>query len=168
MKTMNEQYKCAVITASDSTAAGTRDDASGPALISLLQSEGFCDIYYEAVSDEYDKLRALFLNLCDERKVNLILTTGGTGFSPRDITPEATEAVIEKKAPGIAEAIRASSLQFTPRAMLSRAVAGIRGQCIIINMPGSPKAVQECFEIIRPILGHALGILCRNAADCAR
>jgi len=165
---MNEIYKCAVITASDSTAAGIRVDASGPALISLLQSEGFSDIHYEVSADEFDQLKKLMQNLCDDQKVNLILTTGGTGFSPRDITPEATEAIIEKKAPGIAEAIRAYSMKFTSRAMLSRATAGIRGQCLIINMPGSPKAVQECFEIIRPILAHALDILCQNASNCAR
>ncbi|MHB1152727.1 MAG: MogA/MoaB family molybdenum cofactor biosynthesis protein [Eubacteriales bacterium] len=165
---MNNQYKCAVITASDSTAAGTRIDESGPLLMSLLQSEGYTEPYYRAVPDDFEVMRQLLLDLCDKEKVNLILTTGGTGFSPRDITPEATEAVIEKKAPGIAEAIRASSLVITPRAMLSRAAAGIRGQCLIINMPGSPKAVKECFEVIRPILGHALDILCQNAGNCAR
>ncbi len=165
---MNNQYKCAVITASDSTAAGTRIDESGPLLMSLLESEGYAEPYYSVVPDDFEIIRQLLLDLCDGEKVNLILTTGGTGFSPRDITPEATEAVIEKKAPGIAEAIRASSLVITPRAMLSRAAAGIRGQCLIINMPGSPKAVKECFEVIRPILCHALDILCQNAGNCAR
>lgn len=165
---MNNQYKCAVITASDSTAAGTRTDESGPLLISLLQNEGYTDLYYKVVPDDFEVLRMLLIDLCDRNEVNLILTTGGTGFSPRDITPEATEAIIEKKAPGIAEAIRASSLLFTPRAMLSRAAAGIRRKCLIINMPGSPKAVKECFEVIRPILGHALDIMCENAGNCAR
>lgn len=165
---MNNDYICAVVTVSDSTAAGTRTDESGPALVSLLKNEGFTDIQYEVVPDEIEQLYNLLLNLCDDKKVNLILTTGGTGFSPRDITPEATEAVIEKRAPGIAEAIRSESMKVTPRAMLSRATAGIRGESLIINMPGSPKAVKECFDIIKPVLGHALDILCQNASNCAR
>ncbi|MHB1483924.1 MAG: MogA/MoaB family molybdenum cofactor biosynthesis protein [Saccharofermentanales bacterium] len=165
---MNASYVCAVITASDSTTAGTRRDDSGPDLISLLKDEGFADIRYEVVPDDFSILQSLLLRLIDEDHVNLILTTGGTGFSPRDITPEATRAVIEREAPGIAEAIRSASLAITPRAMLSRAIAGIRGKCLIINMPGSPKAVRECFGVIRPVLGHALDILCENAGNCAR
>ena len=162
------KYTAAVITASDKGAAGQREDISGKVLIELLEKEGFTVKNYCVLPDERvviaDKLRYL----CDELQVTLILTTGGTGFSPRDITPEATKDVIERATPGIPEAMRLASLAITPKAMLSRAEAGIRGRSLIINMPGSPKAVKESFEAIQPALGHGIDIMMSKASECAR
>jgi molybdenum cofactor synthesis domain-containing protein len=111
------------------------------------------------IPDEHDQITTLLRSWCDDKQLNLIITTGGTGLAPRDITPEATKAVIEREAPGIAEAMRAISLRYTPMAMLSRGVAGVRGHTLIINLPGSPKAVKECLEYILPVLLHAINLL---------
>lgn len=160
--------KVAIVTASDKGFAGEREDVSGFALETLAKESGFTVIERMIVPDERKRISDALLYLCDQLKADLILTTGGTGFSPRDITPEATKDIIDREVPGIPEAIRQKSLEITNRAMLSRATAGIRNRTLIINMPGSPKAVKECFEIIRPILPHALEILTDTGGECAR
>lgn len=162
------KYTAAVLTASDKGAAREREDVSGRLLQELLLREDFVILDYAVVPDERELISAKLRLLCDELRVNLVLTTGGTGFSPRDITPEATLDVVERPAPGIAEAMRAVSMSITPKAMLSRAAAGIRGRTLIINMPGSPKAVKESFGAIIPALGHGLDIMTGAAAECAR
>ncbi|MGI6225061.1 MAG: molybdenum cofactor synthesis domain-containing protein [Peptococcales bacterium] len=160
-------YKLAVITASDKGAQGEREDKSGAVITEKLRF--LADVEdYRIVPDEEDQLQEALLELCDEKKVDLILTTGGTGFGPRDITPEATLAVIEKLVPGIPEIIRWQSYQITPKAMLSRGIAGIRGKTLIINLPGSPKAVAESLDIILPALDHGLEVLTGRASECAR
>ena len=135
-------------------------DESGPILRDMVEERlGAEVVAYEIVPDEQPIIEQKLVEWSDERGIDLILTTGGTGFAPRDVTPEATQAVIEREAPGLAEAIRAATLRITPHAMLSRAVAGIRGQTLIVNLPGSPKAVRENLEVILPALPHGLEIL---------
>ena len=160
------QYKAAVITISDKSSAGRRTDLSGPALEGLLTETGFSVIGRTVAPDERDAIAASLIDLCDNKHADLILTTGGTGFSPRDITPEATRDVIHREVPGIPEAMRSESAKFTANAMLSRAIAGIRHKTLIINMPGSPKASRECFEVIRPALSHAMEILSGRGGEC--
>jgi molybdopterin adenylyltransferase len=148
-----------LLTVSDRGARGEYEDRSGPLLAEIVQSKTPWQVSHRAiVPDELDEVAETLRRWCDEG-VNLILTSGGTGFAPRDITPEATKAVIEREAPGIVEALRAESLKITRHAMLSRAVAGIRGQTLIINLPGSPKAVRENMDVLLPILPHALELL---------
>ncbi len=161
-------FKAAVLTVSDKGYAGERADGSGTLIIEILKKNDFCVDVYEIIPDEQDMISQFLIKTCDSGVVNLILTTGGTGFSPRDVTPEATMKVIERPVPGIPEAMRSQSLLITPKAMLSRAVAGIRKQTLIINMPGSPKAVQECMDVIIPVLPHALQILTGQTGECAR
>lgn len=160
--------RAAVITVSDSGYAGKREDTSGPAAAQMLREAGYEVVSVRILPDGKEMLKKEFCRLCDEDLADLIVTTGGTGFSPRDLTPEATEEIIERKAPGIAEAMRLHSLTITPRAMLSRGTAGIRKQALIINLPGSPKAVRECLEYILPPLEHGLAILKGEAGECAR
>lgn len=147
----------AVVTASDSRHPD--DDVSGTTLVGLLIGMGAKVAERRIIKDDIDAIRETLLELSDGENVNLVITTGGTGFSPRDNTPEATLLVIERQAPGIAESIRAASLKKTPTAMLSRGVAGIRGNTLIINLPGSPKAVSECFEVFKPVLQHAIDLI---------
>lgn len=161
-------FSFAVLTISDSGFAGQREDLSGQQAIELARAQGYRLERYVVVSDEQAIVEKELVALCDSGNVALVLTTGGTGFAPRDVTPEATIAVVEKTCPGIAEAMRAHSLQFTPRAMLSRATAGIRKKTLIVNLPGSPKAVQECLDCILPSLEHGLAILTQQVANCAR
>jgi molybdenum cofactor synthesis domain-containing protein len=161
-------YKVAVITLSDSAARGEREDTSGPLIEEMLTPEGFTVVGCHLLPDDPEALSALLRELCDGGRADLILTTGGTGLSPRDHTPEATLAVIERNVPGISEAMRAASLKITPRAMLSRGVSGIRGRTLIVNLPGSPKAVRENLEVILPTLPHALAILTDREHNCAR
>lgn len=123
---------------------------------------------YEIVADEQNILEDKMKEYADEKRLDLVFTTGGTGFAPRDVTPEATRAVVERLVPGIGEAMRWESLKITPKAMLSRAVAGIRGSTLIVNLPGSPKAVRECLEVILPALPHGIEILKGEAGECAR
>ncbi len=159
-------YTAAVITLSDQGYAGKREDKSGPLVARILTEAGYAVEETLLLPDEQKQLEAELIRLADQRQINLILTTGGTGFSPRDTTPEATLAVCDRMAMGIAEAIRAYSLTITPRAMLSRAVSGLRGQSLIINLPGSPKAVREALDYILPSLEHGLGILTGREGEC--
>ena len=160
--------RAAIITASDSGYRGEREDLSGPAIKEILEREGYEVISMDILPDDQVMLAGKMQEIADSEKAELILTTGGTGFSERDVIPEATEEVIERKVPGIPEAIRAYSMTITKRAMLSRATAGIRGKTLIINLPGSPKAVRECLEYIIDALAHGLEILSGEARDCAR
>ena len=148
-----------VITVSDACSRGERDDASGAALVKLLTEAGATIVETRILSDDLDPLVQALREYAERSDVDLIITTGGTGLGPRDNTPEATQRVIEREAPGIAEAIRAESLKATPMAMLSRGVCGVRSGTLIINLPGSPKAVRESFAVIAPVLPHALDLL---------
>ena len=149
-----------VLTISDSGARGEREDTSGEAICSMVATLPRAVISAGTIiPDERLLIEATLREWCDEKHLNLILTTGGTGLAPRDVTPEATRAVIEREAPGIAEAMRAESLRHTPFGMLSRSVAGVRGHTLIINLPGSPKAVKECLQCIMPVLPHAINLL---------
>src|SRR5689334_15481530 len=151
--------RAVVITVSDACSRGEREDTSGAALVQLLTDAGAQIVKSRILSDDLDEL-VQTLKACAEREdVNLIITTGGTGLGPRDNTPEATREVIEREAPGIAEAIRAESLKVTPMAMISRAVCGVRNATLIINLPGSPKAVRESFAVIEPVLSHAVDLI---------
>jgi len=160
--------RVAIVTSSDSGYNGRREDLSGPVIRELTESAGYQVVYQEIFPDDRAVLERELAELCDGGKADLILTTGGTGFAPRDVMPEATQAVTERAVPGIPEAMRAYSLQITGRAMLSRASAGIRGRTLIVNLPGSPKAVRECLEYILPHLRHGLEILLEQAGDCGR
>ena len=160
--------RAAIITARDSGYRGEREDLSGPAIKEILEREGYEVISMDILPDDQVMLAGKMQEIADSEKAELILTTGGTGFSERDVIPEATEEVIERKVPGIPEAIRAYSMTITKRAMLSRATAGIRGKTLIINLPGSPKAVRESLEYIIDALAHGLEILSGEARDCAR
>lgn len=162
-------YKVGIITLSDKGSAGQREDLSGPAIKDILSDfSNFQVGKYLILPDEKEKIVHEMKNMCDEQNIDLILTTGGTGFSKRDVTPEATLEVIERRASGIPEAIRAYSLQITPRAMLSRAEAGIRGTTLIINLPGSPKAIKEVLAYLLPSVEHGLDILQAKTSECAR
>ncbi len=160
--------RVAIITLSDAGHAGQREDKSGPAIRELVEAAGYEVVHTALLPDGIEPLASELRRLCDNDLADLVLTTGGTGFSPRDLTPEATLSVTERPAPGIAEAMRYRSLQITPRAMLSRAAAGIRKQTLMVNLPGSPKAVRECLEYILPALGHGLEILRGTAHNCAQ
>ena len=160
-------YRIGIITASDKGAKGERIDLSGQVIKETVKTIGDV-VAYEIVADEQKELEKMLVRMCDQDKCDLVLTTGGTGFALRDVTPEATKAVINREAPGIAEVIRSQSYKITPRAMLSRGVAGLRENSLIINLPGSPKAVKESLEIILASLEHGLAILKGNASECAR
>lgn len=161
-------YRVGIITSSDKGAAGEREDLSGPAIQALLPQEQYEVVSYRVLPDDKEQLMQELVRLCDEAGCHLVLTTGGTGFSGRDVTPEATIGVAERMVPGIAEAIRAYSMTITRRAMLSRAVSVIRGNTLIINLPGSPKAVKETLEYLMDTLPHGLDILSGEAKECAR
>ena len=160
--------RVAVITLSDSGYAGKRADLSGPAIQEMVEERGWTVVQTTLLPDGREMLERKLRRLCDGGLADLILTTGGTGFSPNDVTPEATMAVVERPTPGIPEAMRYYSLQITPRAMLSRAAAGIRGRTLIVNLPGSPKAVRECLQAILPALDHGLEILKGTGGNCAQ
>ena len=156
---MSTQIHAVVITASDACSHGEREDKSGEALVELLTEMGALIVAKEILSDDLEPLSDKIRSYADRPDVNLIVTTGGTGFGLRDNTPEATKRVIERDAPGLAEAMRIQTLKNTPMAMISRGVCGIRSQTLIINLPGSPKAVHESFEVIKPVLNHAIDLL---------
>ena len=161
-------WQSAVITLSDKGARGERMDESGPAIAGRLKAAGYEVVEQLLIADDAEMLKKQLCRLADQRQLDLVLTTGGTGFSPRDVTPEATLAVAERSAPGIAEAIRAASLAVTSRAMLSRGTAVIRGKTLIINLPGSPKACMESMDVFLDVVPHGLELLRGEVSDCAR
>ncbi len=165
--TVLPSIRAAVITLSDKGFAGQRTDLTGPQLVKLLEGKAQV-IQTLLLPDDYEQLTQALIDLSDSGEVDVIFTTGGTGFAPRDITPEATTAVIDRPAPGIGEAMRAASMHITPRAMLSRATAGIRKQTLIVNLPGSPKAAIECIEVFLPVMAHAVETLRGEAYECGR
>ncbi|MCL6626431.1 MogA/MoaB family molybdenum cofactor biosynthesis protein [Alicyclobacillus shizuokensis] len=162
-----DRYTAAVLTASDGVAAGTRQDKSGDTLQRLLEEAGFTVVERTAVADDQARLAAVLGRWAGDARIHLVLTTGGTGAGPRDVTPEATRQVIDKELPGVAEAMRSESLRHTPFAMTSRQAAGIAGDTVIINLPGSEKAVRECFAVIRPVLRHLVDLVCGHTAHGA-
>lgn len=164
---MKEAFTFGIITASDKGSKGQRDDLSGKLIEEIMKGKNYKLEKYIVLPDEKEDLKQEMIYMADELKVNLILTTGGTGFSPRDITPEATREVVDRLTPGISEAIRSYSLKITPKAMLSRAVSGIRKETLIINLPGSPKAVKESLEYILEPLEHGLEIMLQKTSECA-
>jgi len=159
-------FRVGVLTLSDKGSRGERTDTSGPGVQNLLDDHYSLEAY-EIIPDDRPTIEAKLVEWADKLRLNLILTTGGTGVAPRDVTPDATLAVIDKQVPGMAEAMRYASLQKTPMAVISRAVAGIRGQTLIINLPGSPKGSKECLEAILPALPHALEKIMGDPEDCA-
>lgn len=161
-------YRVALLTVSDKASLGQREDASGDAMRELVEAAGFVVAARDVVPDEADRIAVALVRYCDEDGVALVLTSGGTGFSRRDVTPEATLGVVERQCPGIPEAMRAFSMGISRRAMLSRAVAGIRGGTLIVNLPGSPRAVRECLGFILEELPHGLAVLAGDAGECAR
>ena len=162
------KIQAALITMSDSRSQSTEKvDESGAVIKEILEANDYAVVHYELISDDFEGIKNSLIRVCDQN-ISLVLTTGGTGLSKRDNTPEATKAVIEKEVQGISEAMRYHSLQITPRAMLSRGVSGIRQNSLIINLPGSPKAVRENLEYIIPSLRHGLEILRGEASNCAR
>ncbi len=161
-------YTAAVITASDKGSKGDREDVSGPMAAAGLKGFGYDVKSVTVVPDDEEAIYQELVRLIDMERVDVVFTTGGTGLSPRDNTPEATLRAATKQVPGIAEAIRYNSLQITPRAMLSRAVSVMRGQSLIINLPGSPKAVKECMDYVLPVLGHGMGIMTGREGECGR
>ncbi|TYO94753.1 MogA/MoaB family molybdenum cofactor biosynthesis protein [Desulfallas thermosapovorans] len=161
-------FNVAILTMSDKGARGEREDRSAGVIRELMAQQGWTVAGYRVIPDDYDTIVESLIDLVDRGQHDLILTTGGTGFGPRDNTPEATRAVIHREAPGLAEAMRLESLKKTNRAMLSRAVAGIRHRTLIINLPGSPKGVRECLEAVLPALPHGLEILTGRAVECGK
>jgi len=163
-----EKKKAVVLTISDRGAAGLREDTAGPAAAALLESRGIGILYRKILPDDFDLIRAALIDASEpETNAALVLTVGGTGFAPRDVTPEATRAVIEREAPGLPEAMRRAGCEITPRGMLSRAVAGIRGRTLIVNLPGSEKGAVESLEAVMEGLLHGLDMLLELKHDCA-
>ena len=161
------RYRAAIICASDRCFQGVREDASIPIIAEILSGQGYEATATIVLPDEYEALRMTMARIADDGSADLIVTTGGTGLAPRDVTPEATAAVIDRAVPGIPEAMRAESMKITPHGMLSRGIAGIRKRTLIINLPGSPKAVKENLSCILPALDHALLMLTGSTQDCA-
>lgn len=160
-------FSVGIITASDKGSRGERKDESGALIVEMLQGLGEVK-YYAVLPDDRRQLAETMRRMADDMQIDLILTTGGTGLGPRDVTPEATLDVIDRQVPGLAEGMRYRSLEKTPRAMLSRAVAGLRGRTLIINLPGSPKGVRECLGVILPVLEHGLAIMKGEAGECGQ
>jgi molybdopterin adenylyltransferase len=163
---VKKMFTVGILTISDKGSRGERKDKSGEVIREILSSMNVRIANYDIVPDEKELIVEKLIKWADEDNLDVVITTGGTGLTPRDITPEATLAVVDKIVPGFAEAMRADSLKKTPMAMLSRAVAGTRGQCLIINLPGSTKAVRECLEVILPALPHAVETLKGQSGEC--
>jgi molybdopterin adenylyltransferase len=161
------ELRFGILTSSDRSARGERPDLSGPALAESISGQGWRVVRTIVLPDDLDSLKATLSSWAEKDDLDIILTTGGTGFGPRDVTPEATRAVIDREAPGLAEVMRQASLQHTPHAMLSRSVAGMRGKVLIINLPGSPKAAVENFQVVKPVLEHAVELL-RDQPDAEK
>lgn len=161
-------FKVGIITSSDKGSKGKREDLSGKVIKEIVEHKGYIISKYIVLPDDEDELAREMIKMSDDLKLDLILTTGGTGFSKRDVTPEATRKIITKLTPGISEAIRYHSLSITKRAMLSRAISGIRKETLIVNLPGSPKAVRESLDYIIDVLDHGLQILKNKINECAR
>lgn len=165
---MGIQIRAAVITVSDRCARGESEDVSGAALAELLKEAGAELVAREILPDDLEPLAERLRALAGRDDINLVVTTGGTGLSPRDNTPEATRAVVEREVPGLAEAMRAETLKKTPTAILSRAVCGTRSGALVVNLPGSPKGVRECFAVIRPVLAHAVALVAGRSHEDAK
>jgi molybdopterin adenylyltransferase len=159
-------FTVGILTVSDKGSRGERQDKSGEAIREILSEIGVRVAEYDIVPDEKNLISEKMINWADEANLDVVVTTGGTGLASRDVTPEATLAVVDRIVPGFAEAMRANSLRKTPHAMLSRAVVGTRGKCLIINLPGSPKAVRECLQVIVPVLPHAVDTIKGRAGEC--
>ncbi len=165
---LSKVYRAAIITASDKGAAGEREDVSGKTLKEILLKNGYSIASYCVLPDDHNLLAAEMMRLADNDLCDVVFTTGGTGLSPRDVTPEATLSIAHRQVPGISEAMRAASLKITNRAMLSRGVSVIRNRTLIINLPGSPKAVKESLDVILEAVLHGLAILRGDGSECAR
>ncbi|MHB0869592.1 MAG: MogA/MoaB family molybdenum cofactor biosynthesis protein [Chloroflexota bacterium] len=165
---MGSKGRYAILTVSDKGSRGEREDRGGPVIQQFVADLGGEVAAYEIVPDEKEQIKERIATWVDQLKVDVVLTTGGTGLAPRDVTPTATLEVVDYQVPGIAEAMRAESLKKTPNAMLSRMVAGVRGRTLVVNLPGSPRAVQECLDVIRPALPHAVETLRGEVGDHAR
>lgn len=161
-------FKVAILTISDKGSKGEREDSSGPLIQEMIKDLPAEVVHYEIIPDEKETIVQALEKIADQSEADLILTTGGTGMSPRDVTPDATLKVIDREVPGFAEAMRAESLKKTPHAMISRAIAGIRGSTLIVNLPGSPKSVKENLAVILPALPHALSKLKGDPSECAQ
>jgi len=160
------ENQVAVLTVSDRGARGEREDRSGKVIAEMVRSAGWNVAVYKIIPDEKEIIKTELIKLAEEKRVDLVLTTGGTGVAPQDLTPDATLEIITREVPGMAEAMRRESLKKTPHAMLSRAVCGLRGKTLIVNLPGSPRAVQECLEVVMPAIPHALELLRGEVSDC--
>lgn len=160
--------KAGILTVSDKGSKGERVDGTGTEIRKFLEKQGFSIAYYKIVPDEIDDIERELIYVSDKAKIDIVLTNGGTGFSHRDVTPEATQKVIQKYVPGFGEIMRAKSMEITPKAMLSRAIAGIRNSTLIINLPGSPKGALENLEAILPAIPHGIAILKGEDSECAR
>ncbi len=163
---MKKMFTAGILTISDKGSRGERQDKSGEAIREILSSMDVRIVNYDIIPDEKELIVEKLVKWADEDDLDVVITTGGTGLTPRDVTPEATLSVVDRVVPGFAEAMRVESLKKTPHAMLSRAVVGTRGQCLIINLPGSPRAVRECLEVILPALPHAVDTLKDRAGEC--
>jgi molybdenum cofactor synthesis domain-containing protein len=152
-------YRCAVLTVSTGCAQGWRTDTSGLAVQELLRAAGFTVAATAIVPDEIEAIQAVLVRWTDEQEIALIVTTGGTGLTPNDVTPDATRALLQREVPGIAEAMRARTLEQTPMAMISRGVSGVRGRSLLLNLPGSPRGVRECLSVVTPVLAHAIALI---------
>ena len=158
-------FGLAVLTVSTSGSQGTRNDSSGQAITEIIEGDDFKVVRYEIVTDDKDTISNKMAEWADAEDVDLIVSTGGTGLGRHDVTPEACLSILDKEVPGMAEAMRAKTLEFTPMAMISRSVAGIRGKTLIITLPGSPKGVRECLDVVMPVVPHALELLHRETVN---